>query len=222
MLLIFLLYKYHVIDNLFVKLQLVEENEISDKTGDYWAITGWANTLQKLNYKADIVFFGSSNIMYSDFRTYFPDKQIVNLGYPGDTTMGMMRRMNMLRAVNPNKIFVYGGFNGLANQSLEEFSQHYKVLVDSVQHTCPKADIILLSILPINHVQFDRLSNEKIRRANECIYRISKEKRLSFVDLFSLYCFKGELPDELTWDGLHLNSEAYDRWADAIRKYVYN
>ncbi len=213
-----------MIDKLFVKFQLEEENKISDTLGDYWAIIGWTNTLQKLSYKADIVFFGSSNIMYSDFRKYFPDKQIVNLGYPGDTTVGMMRRMNMLRAVNPDKVFVYGGFNGLAKQSLEQFSQQYKILVDSVQNACPDADIILLSILPINHIQFDRMgSNEKIRRANECISRIAKENnRMSFADLFSLYCINGELPDELTWDGLHLNFEAYDRWADAIRKYVYN
>ena len=92
---------------------------------DYWAIRGWTNTLQKMSYDADICFLGNSITYASNFQTYFTDKKIVELGYPGDTMIGMMRRMDMLRAVCPEKVFLMAGINDLANQSMDmdEFAE---------------------------------------------------------------------------------------------------
>ena len=60
----------------------------------------------------------------------------------------------------------------------------------------------------------------EIIQANQIITRIAGEKGMIYIDLFSLYCIDGQLPDELTNDGIHLLPKAYDRWAEAIREYV--
>lgn len=164
---------------------------------DYWAIRGWTNTLQKMSYDADICFLGNSITYASNFQTYFTDKKIVELGYPGDTMIGMMRRMDM-----------------------DEFAERYNVLVDSITNACPHAEVYLESILPVNRSHRMYRNCDRIIQANQIITRIAGEKGMIYIDLFSLYCIDGQLPDELTNDGIHLLPKAYDRWAEAIREYV--
>lgn len=189
---------------------------------DYWAIRGWTNTLQKMSYDADICFLGNSITYASNFQTYFTDKKIVELGYPGDTMIGMMRRMDMLRAVCLEKVFLMAGINDLANQSMDmdEFAERYNVLVDSITNACPHAEVYLESILPVNRSHRMYRNCDRIIQANQIITRIAGEKGMIYIDLFSLYCIDGQLPDELTNDGIHLLPKAYDRWAEAIREYV--
>ncbi len=61
---------------------------------------------------------------------------------------------------------------------------------------------------------------ETVTELFKIITRIAGEKGMIYIDLFSLYCIDGQLPDELTNDGIHLLPKAYDRWAEAIREYV--
>lgn len=176
-----------------------------------------------MGYAADAVFFGNSITRGSDFYKYFEDKRIVNLGYSGDSMKGMMRRMDMLRAVSPDKVFMMAGINGFASQSLDEFTQQYNALTDSVRNACPQSEIYLESILPVNHCRFDIYgSNDKIIAANKIIATIAQQKGMTYMDLFSLYFMNGELPDELTHDGIHLWPKSYDRWAETIRPYIYD
>lgn len=153
---------------------------------DYWAIRGWTNTLQKMSYDADICFLGNSITYASNFQTYFTDKKIVELGYPGDTMIGMMRRMDMLRAVCPEKVFLMAGINDLANQSMDmdEFAERYNVLVDSITNACPHAEVYLESILPVNRSHRMYRNCDRIIQANQIITRIAGEKGMIYIDLF--------------------------------------
>ena len=53
------------------------------------ALLAWENCLEKLDYDADVVFFGDSITYQSDFQ--HPGLKIVNLGYSGDTLSGIAR-----------------------------------------------------------------------------------------------------------------------------------
>lgn len=121
-----------------------------EKEPDYWAVKGWENTIKKLDYDADIVFLGNSITYYGAFNKAFPDKKVVNLGYPGDKINGMMRRIETIKAVSPEKVFVMAGINGLKDMELKTFYEKYKLLVDSIKKAVPDADIYLQSILPVN------------------------------------------------------------------------
>lgn len=114
------------------------------------------------------------------------------------------------------------GINDLANQSMDmdEFAERYNVLVDSITNACPHAEVYLESILPVNRSHRMYRNCDRIIQANQIITRIAGEKGMIYIDIFSLYCIDGQLPDELTNDGIHLLPKAYDRWAEAIREYV--
>ena len=192
------------------------------KDPDYWAVKGWENTMLKLNYKADIVFFGNSITYYGSFNKAFPDKKIVNLGYPGDNIDGMIRRVETVKAVNPDKVFLMAGINGLRDMDLNDFTIKYNLLVDSIRKAVPNAEIYLQSILPVNSLRVkDYGNNNKIAQANKIIKNISKNKICKYIDLFGIYIYNNEMPTELTVDGIHLKDSAYQRWYDNIRTFVY-
>ena len=189
--------------------------------GDYWCIRGWTNTLNKLNYDADVVFIGSSQTCGGNFQDYFSNVKICNLGYPGDDPVGVMHRKEQIKAVHPEKIFVLTGINGLQHKSDVVFEQQYQRMVDSIKSVAPYAEIYLQSILPVNHSMCKgRASREKIRKSNEAIAKIAVRSNCVYIDLYSLYEKDDEMPKELTRDGVHLFPEAYERWMEEIRPYI--
>ncbi len=189
---------------------------------DYWAVKGWENTMLKLNYKADVVFLGNSITYGGDFGKAFPDKKVVNLGYPGDNIDGMMRRIETVKGVNPDKVFLMAGINGLRDMDIDTFRKKYGSLLDSLISAVPDAEIYVQSILPVNKSKEKSYGkNSKISEANIAISEIAARRHCRYIDLNKLYVKNGELPEGMTVDGIHLTSKSYDKWYKEIRKYIY-
>ena len=192
------------------------------KVPDYWARKSWVNTIEKLYAEFDIAFFGNSITRGSDFQRNFPDKKIINLGYSGDNMIGMLRRVPMLKAANPKKIFIMAGTNDLVHVDLEEYGKRYENLLRTIKDSVPNARIYIQSVLPSNHELKDISPNEKVQEANEIAKDLAGVFGCSYINLYDLYVDdKNELSKELTKDGVHLHKNAYDRWAEAIRPLVY-
>ena len=211
-----LLYKSRYINYLLYHFQITENYTPQDR----YCIASWTNTLEKLNLETDAVFFGNSITRGSSFQDYFPDKKIVNLGYSGDGIQGMIRRVAQVRAVNPKKVFVMAGVNDMKYMNDTRFETKYSQLVDSLLTIVTPNDLYLQSILPVNSA-FE-IDNQKILERNKIIEKLAKVKGVNYINLHSLYAVNGELPDELTKDGIHLRPAAYERWAEAIKRYIYD
>ena len=188
---------------------------------DYWAVKGWENTLRSLGYKTDVVFFGNSITYFGDFSRVFPDKRVANLGYPGDNLDGMLRRVEAIKVLHPDKVFIMGGINDLKEMPLSTFTVKYTELVDSICRAVPDAQIYLQSILPVgDERQQTHGDNAKIMEANRLIQKLTETRQCRYIDLFGLYAIGDVMPDSLTRDGLHLCPDAYVRWYEAVRPLV--
>ena len=121
-----------------MEIRLGWKEQVPQDRGDYWCIQGWTNTLKKLDYDADVVFFGNSITRGGDFQDYFPNIKTCNLGYPGDNMDGMMLRIGQVKAVTPEKVFVMAGINGLQVQSDKDFEEKYQRIVDSIKSIAPE------------------------------------------------------------------------------------
>lgn len=75
LLLIVVMYKSQYYKKVLQKFDMIEV--LPTDAPDYWARNGWTNTLQKLDYDADIAFFGNSITCMSDFQKSFPDKKLL-------------------------------------------------------------------------------------------------------------------------------------------------
>lgn len=186
-----------------------------------WAVVGWNNTMQKLDYDADIVFFGDSITRGSDFREYFPKKQIVNLGYPGDSLEGMKQRVISVSSMKPEKVFVLGGINGLSDTNVDASIRLYSELLDELKMDMPYTDFYIQSVLPISKSkELEVCYNTTIQQFNESLRILAKEKNMIYVDIYSLYEVDGEMNPSLTSDGIHILPGAYKLWANAIKQYI--
>ena len=173
-------------------------------------LQAWINSLRQMKAKADIVFFGDSLTYYGDFASVFPDKLVCNLGLRGDTIQGMIDRMEQVRLLEPKRIFLMAGINDVGLVSVDDFASLYSRLITSLTQNVPEAELIVQSILPVNTQNFCiGCDNKQICICNSRIKKIAEVRGLDYLDVYSLYEESGQLPIELTRDGIHLNQKAY-------------
>lgn len=182
-------------------------------------VASWNNCISKLDMEVDVVFFGDSETAGGDWQKAFPDVKSINLGYIGEDVKGMLRRVDAIAAVHPKKVFLMAGINGLQQQTIGEFEYWYAALVDAIRIEVPEAELYIESILPVTSYS-DYCDNEKIREANVELQRLAVERNIPYIDLYSAYAQEGALPEEMSYDGLHLTEEAYDIWYETIRELI--
>lgn len=211
-----LIFKGGYFTKILVKLGLKENTAQIN-----WTAFSWESCLQKLNYKADIVFFGDSIIRGGDFHKHFCDLEIINLGCSGDTLSGMINRISMVQAVSPEKIFLLGGINGLTDYNIKKSANKYDELINELHNAVPRAQIYVHSLLPLSAEKEKSIcKNKTIEAFNSEIKQIAEKYGFTFIDLYSLYVFEGKMNPKLTKDGIHLQPEAYTLWIEKIAKYM--
>jgi lysophospholipase L1-like esterase len=52
------------------------------------------------------------------------------------------------------------------------------------------------------------------------VRKIAEERGLTYIDLYDQYAVDGELPDAMSYDGLHLTNEAYSTWYNELKSIV--
>ena len=189
------------------------------KRSDDCCVDSWNNCISKLDMVVDVVFFGDSHTAGGDWQHAFPTVKSINLGYIGEDVKGMLRRVDVIKSVKPKKVFLMAGINGLQQQSLDDFEFWYVALVDSIRISVPDAELYIESILPVTSYS-DYCDNVKIHDANAIVRKIAEERGLTYVDLYSRYAVDGALPNEMSYDGLHLTNNAYSAWYNEIKNIV--
>lgn len=186
---------------------------------DGCCVESWNNCIEKLDMEIDVVFFGDSETAGGNFQKEFPEVQSINLGYIGEDVKGMLRRVEAIAAVHPKKVFLMAGINGLKYQSLDDFEFWYAALIDSIRAAVPEAELYIESILPVTSYS-DYCDNGKIREANVVLQRLATERNIHYIDLYKAYAQDGVLPDDMSYDGLHLTEEAFSLWYDCIKELM--
>ena len=162
--------------------------ELPDQSN--WAVAGWNNTLYKLDYDADVVFFGDSITHDSDFREFFPEKKIVNCGYPGDDLEGMIERVYSLAKLTPETVFVLGGINGLTDKNVDESIAVYSRLIDTLKENLPDSKIVIQSVLPLSGKREPFICrNSTSLEFNGKLKRLTEEKAdiNEYLELFTMW-----------------------------------
>lgn len=212
-LLVFISYKAGYVNIILEKINVVQSTENID-----WAAYSWEACLKKMDIDVDVCFFGDSLTCGGMFEEELQGVKSCNLGYVGDTVRNMRNRVGMINAVHPEKIFIMGGINDL-NQgySPQEVINDYEQLIDKIRSSNKNLNIYIESILPVNSgMKKLTVTNQQIDEMNNLLSEYAKENNIPYIDLHSLYCENGELPEKLSKDGVHLKEEAYEIWLDEI------
>lgn len=208
---------YHWIDRFQERIGLKDR----PCSQDYLTTISWNHTMQSLSYEADVVFFGASLTSDGHWEDYFDSLKICNLGKSGDRLDMMLWRVPQITAVHPKKVFLSMEQNDMHILTINEIEKAYNTLIDTIVQTNPQAKLYLESLTPLNERQFRRVcDNVKIRKVNELIERVAKERGFTYIDIYSIYEQDGQLSMSISTDGQHLVPEAYLKWTEAIKPFL--
>jgi lysophospholipase L1-like esterase len=157
------------------------------------------------------------------------DRTWLNQGISGETSAGLLRRLDFFERSQPETIFVMIGINDLIRRVKDNtLLANQRQILKTLRKQHPKAEIVMQSILPHGGQQAmwegrDRLrsvSNQHIRDLNQQLRSIAHQEGAHFLDLHPLFTdIKGDLRQDLSTDGLHLNSQGYWVWRTALELY---
>lgn len=173
---------------------------------------------------SDIVFLGDSITDECAWSELLDHDRIKNRGISGDTTMGILHRLEELVTSQPAKIFIAIGINNLIHyqQSAAEILVDYRKIITEIRDRAPQTEIYIQSVLPINRIKSGlNVSDREILQLNSDLQKLAAEYSLTYIDLYSnLSNEQHQLDECYTLDGVHLNGRAYAVWKQVIEKYI--
>jgi lysophospholipase L1-like esterase len=174
----------------------------------------------------EIVFIGNSITEGGkDWSSRFGIAHIRNRGISGDVTDGVLKRLDEIIYFKPKAVFILIGINDLF--SLHHTEDNRALMYDKI---VPSAEYIATNILKIAKRIHRKSPSTKIyvrtllptRRPflkddiiliNELIKKNTAKGYYQVIDLYTHFAdASGELMQELTKDGVHLNDQGYERW----------
>lgn len=194
-----------------------------------YVFSGYTEKMELFNKmpsrKGAIIFVGNSLTDAGRWSDIAPELPILNRGISGDISFGVVARLDEIIRHQPQKVFLMIGVNDLKRGVPTSYIiANYKKIVERIQKESPKTKIYLNSILPINESKliepFRAVKNTDVAQLNAALKNISlSKKNVKYVDLHQVVADKqGQLREDLTPDGIHLEVAAYIEVVDYLKK----
>lgn len=165
---------------------------------------------------AKTVFLGGSQTAGWKYMGCFKD--VVNKAVVSNTTAKILRTLDPVIRLKPDKVFILEGINEIYSSN-DSILIRYREILRRITQGSPKTMVFVQSVLPV--VNRPDLSNRKIMELNSGLKALCDElPNCLYVDLFSHFAVDGQLNAQLTSDGVHLRSDGYKLWQALIEKYM--
>jgi len=182
---------------------------------------------ESLNPGKTCVLLGDSMMAYFPTKAFKLDDDVYNLGIPGDTTIGVLKRVDQVIKLQPKIIIINIGLNDfvLTNLSHQESLDHIIDIRHQLLEGCPQAEVFVTSLTPINQKDFQDqvyLLNRDPKDAiklNDMLSKVIDEAH--FINIYlDLTDEEGKLKLEYTRDGIHLNQKGYEIYYKRFKKLI--
>ena len=173
---------------------------------------------------ADLLFIGDSITQGWEgsgkgvWAEEFESKKAVNLGIGGDRTQHVLWRLENgeIDGIAPKAAVVMIGTNNLGANTNEEIVAGITSIVKKLNDKLPKTKVLLLGIFPRGE-KADNPLRTRIKAINAEIAKLNNKKSVFYKNIGGQFLAEdGSLPKATMPDFLHLSSNAYETWADAI------
>ena len=146
---------------------------------------------------------------------------IQNRGIGGDTTDGVLERLNSINS-NVKNAFIMIGINDFSQyKSVDDVFSNYLKIIDELENK--KIKVYIQSTLYVGKIlNTKRNYNENVFKLNTKLKDYSEKNNLVFIDLNKVLAPNGYLKDDYSFDELHLNGNGYMVWAKILEKYIKN
>ncbi len=168
-----------------------------------------------------VVFLGDSITegVGDDFHGLLPGLKIANRGISGDTTRGMLIRLDQdVTALHPQAIVMLMGTNDLEESAEPDvIAGNLKLIVQALRKSCPETPIVLNLVFPSSASK--KRPAESLRKINQLYAKaVRGDASITVLDTWSLFAnAEGDAKPEDMPDLLHPNAQGYAKWAAALR-----
>ena len=196
-------------------------NERENIISTYYKIK-WSIFENMPRNEGSIVFLGDSLTDYVKFDELLPDLKIKNRGIAGDTTVGVLNRIDEVVSLKPSKLFLLIGTNDIVfDMKAEETVSNIKKIIEIFNEKSPNTAIYIQTLFPVNHNLGDsRRPHKAIVEINDGLKKLSEEMNFVLIDTYSLFAENGEMPERFTIDGVHLNGAGVVRWVEFLTTWI--
>ena len=172
----------------------------------------------KFSPNDNFLFLGDSITDFYSLEEYYDNLPVVNSGISGNKTTDILNNMKeRVYQYNPTKIFLLIGTNDLDSTDediVEVTFDNIKKIVNEIRENRSDATIYVESVYPVNSTiennSVSNRTNKKIRNLNKKLSSYCDGENCNYINLYDdLIDDEGNLKEEYTEDGLHLNSLGY-------------
>jgi lysophospholipase L1-like esterase len=166
----------------------------------------------------DVVFLGDSITEGGPWEELFPDLRVRNRGIAGDTSEGVLARLDQIARAEPAKVFLLIGTNDLfRGDSEDETVAEITEILNRLKQETPDTEVYLQSVLP--RAPSYRAAVEAL---NARLAEVALEHGSAWIDLYPAFLDPetGGIRAELSNDELHLLGPGYALWKEQIEIQV--
>lgn len=215
-----------------VNSSTVFASTVAEPRSDENSQTAHADLLKKISQgKIDVYFIGDSITrrwgaldypeLLDHWNKHFYGWNAANFAWGGDRTQNILWRMQNgeLTGANPKLFAVQAGTNNLNNEDNDQFqidsiTAGIIEIVRTAREKVPNAEVVITAVFPRrDNPRFNAI----IDKINQNLHAFAEQNQLHYVDIGQrLVDEEGLLRVDMSDDGLHLNQNGYQVWAEAL------
>lgn len=160
----------------------------------------------------DIVFLGDSITNAGRWSEAFPSLRVANRGISGDTSKGILNRVNQIVTLKPKTVYLMFGINDIkrGGNAVDIFARYQKIINILVNKNI---EVVLQSTLLSSREHW----NIEVTKLNQFLVTLAKERQYTYIDLNKVFAPSGLLTKQASSDGVHLKAEMYLNWFELIK-----
>ena len=167
-----------------------------------------------------VVFLGDSITQgWNSLARDFPEYHVANRGIGGDTTRGVLYRMQQdVLDLDPDAVVLLIGTNDIGiGADPDDVADNIKEILGRIKAHNPHTPVVVCSVMPSSATQ--SRPADKIKRLNAAIAeRIKGDPEFTSCDTWTLFAdANGDAPREIFKDLLHPNAAGYEKWTATLR-----
>ena len=172
----------------------------------------------------EVLFLGDSLTDGCDVKKYYGEYVATNRGIGGDTSFGLLDRMQVSAYdAHPKTIvLLIGGNDILRGKSLESIYSNYEKIITGIRDHLPDTKIVWcsLSVLGNNWAKH----NDTVVLCNQKIKLLAQKYECEFVDIYTPLCDveTGEIRVAYTAEGVHFTDEGYKVVSAKIKEKLFD
>lgn len=169
--------------------------------------------------KGAVVFLGDSITQGwgKDFRGLFPGVKLANRGLGGDTTRGMLIRLEDVTVLDPKAVVILAGTNDIeVGIEPEKIAKNFELILETLEKYDPEMPVVVCRVFPISPEK--NRPRETIEKLNGLFAATAKNfPQVIVLDTWTPFAAEDGNADPVWFkDMLHLNPEGYERFAASL------